>query len=83
MSKSFKSWLMGAVLIAIGVAAGMWIGATDFADAGGKTEYKFVRLLDVGSMPAITEALNLEAERGYELKEMEALDGQIYLIFAK
>lgn len=55
-------------------------------EAGAKTEYKFVRLVDEGAMPEITQALNLEAERGWELEEMVVVQGEpgaIYLVFKK
>lgn len=55
-------------------------------EAGSKIEYKFVRLVDDGAMPAITQALNLEAERGWKLDEMAVVQGEpgtIYLVFKK
>ncbi len=45
-------------------------------EAGSKAEYKFVRLVDEGAMPAITEALNREAELGWELEEMAVVPGE-------
>lgn len=55
-------------------------------EAGPSTEYKFVRLVDDGAMPVITQALNVEAERGWELEEMAVVPGEpgaIYLVFKK
>ena len=55
-------------------------------EAGSKDEYKFVRLVDDGAMPTITDALNREAERGWELEEMAVVPGNpgtIYLVFKK
>jgi len=55
-------------------------------EADSKDTYKFVRLVDDGAMPAITEALNREADRGWELEEMAVAPGKpgtIYLIFKK
>ncbi len=55
-------------------------------EAVSKTEYKFVRLVDDGAMPVITQALNVEAERGWELEEMAVIPGEpgtIYLVFKK
>ena len=55
-------------------------------EAGPKAEYKFVRLVDDGAMPVITNALNREAERGWELDEMAVVPGEpgkIYLVFRK
>lgn len=55
-------------------------------EAGSKTEYKFVRLVDDGAMPVLTQALNVEAERGWELEEMAVIPGEpgtIYLVFKK
>ena len=54
--------------------------------AGSKAEYKFVRLVDDGAMPTVTDALNSEAERGWELEEMAVAPGNpgtIYLVFKK
>ena len=55
-------------------------------EAGSKDEYKFVRLVDDGAMPTVTNALNREAERGWELEEMAVVSGDpgtIYLVFRK
>ena len=49
-------------------------------------EYKFVRLVDDGAMPSVTEALNREAERGWQLDTMEVVAGNpgaIYLVFSQ
>ena len=55
-------------------------------EAGSKNEYKFVRRVDDGAMPTITDALNREAERGWELEEMAVAPGDpgtIYSVFKK
>ena len=59
---------------------------TPLLEAGSPDEYKFVRLVDDGAMPVITEALNREAERGWALEEMAVTAGEpgtIYLVFRK
>jgi len=54
------------------------------ARASRATEYKVVVLATRGvSMPSLTESLNLEAERGYELVSASADDGALYLVFKK
>jgi hypothetical protein len=77
-------------LVVVGVlgviALGIAVAAPAFIEASPQHEYKFVRLVDEGAMPVITEALNREAERGWELKEMAVAPGEphaIYLVFWK
>jgi len=55
-------------------------------ERGPAHEYKFVRLIDSGAMPVITDALNHEAEEGWSLTTMSAVAGQpgtIYLVFER
>ncbi len=68
------------------VAVALVVIGPGFLEAGAKNEYKFVRLVDDGAMPVITQALNVEAERGWELEEMAVVPGEpgaIYLVFKK
>ncbi len=68
------------------VALALVIFGPGVLEAGAKSEYKFVRLVDDGAMPVITQALNVEAERGWELEEMAVVPGEpgaIYLVFKK
>jgi len=72
--------ILGLVVLALVVVGPVVL------EAGATTEYKFVRLVDEGAMPEITQALNTEAERGWELEEMAVVPGQpgaIYLVFKK
>jgi hypothetical protein len=80
--------LIRIVFIALLCAAALGIAtaAPELIEASPQHEYKFVRLVDEGAMPEITEALNREAERGWELKEMAVASGEpgvIYLVFWK
>ncbi len=55
-------------------------------EAGPKHEYKFVRLVDDGAMPVITDALNREVDRGWKLAEMSVVAGEpgtICFVFEK
>jgi hypothetical protein len=75
-----------AILVVGAIALGIVVTAPGVLEAGPKTEYKFVRLVDGGAMPVITDALNREAERGWELEEMAVVVGEpgtIYLVFSK
>jgi len=76
-----------AVLSVLGlVVLALVVFGPGVLEAGAKTEYKFVRLVDEGAMPEITQALNSEAERGWELEEMAVVPGEpgaIYLVFKK
>jgi hypothetical protein len=76
-----------AVVLVLGlVAVAFVVMGPGALEAGSTTEYKFVRLVDDGAMPVITEALNVEAERGWELEEMAVVPGEpgaIYLVFKK
>ena len=75
-----------ALLILGSVALAFVVFGPGLLEAGAKIEYKFVRLVDDGAMPAITQALNVEAERGWELEEMAVVPGEpgaIYLVFKK
>lgn len=74
------SVILGSVLLAL-VVFGPGV-----LEADAKTEYKFVRLVDDGAMPVITQALNVEAERGWKLEEMAVVPGEpgaINLVFKK
>ena len=76
-----------SVLLILGlVALAIVVIGPGALEAGSQTEYKFVRLVDDGAMPVITNALNVEAERGWELEEMAVVPGEpgaIYLVFKK
>ena len=71
--------MLAAVTAASFLAPGM-------IEAGADHEYKFVRLVDDGAMPVISEALNREAERGWTLTHMAAVAGDpgtILLVFER
>lgn len=76
-----------AAILLVGVIGSMFVVmGPGVLEAGAKVEYKFVRLVDDGAMPAITDALNREAERGWDLEEMAVVPGEpgtIYLVFKK
>ncbi|MCP4902015.1 MAG: hypothetical protein GY906_34045 [bacterium] len=76
-----------ATIIVIGtVAVTLSLMIPSVIAAGPKHEYKFVRVVDEGAMPTITEALNREADSGWELEEMTVVPGEpgsIYLVFSK
>ena len=76
-----------AAILLVGVIGSIFVLMGPGAlEAGAKVEYKFVRLVDDSAMPAITYALNREAERGWDLEEMAVVPGQpgtIYLVFKK
>lgn len=76
-----------AVILALGlVALAVVVMGPRALEAGSTSEYKFVRLSDDGAMPVITQALNVEAERGWELEEMAVAPGEpgaVYLVFKK
>lgn len=76
-----------AVILVLGlIALAVVVMGPRALEAGSTPEYKFVRLSDDGAMPVITQALNLEAERGWELEEMAVVPGEpgaVYLVFKK
>ncbi len=85
MSRNRSLRLASILLIgAIGVVFAL--SADGILEADSQPEYKFVRLTDDGAMPVISDALNREAERGWELEEMAVVAGEtgtIYLVFKK
>jgi len=81
-----KNATTAILLITLGVVLVVSVMAPGIIEAGAEHEYKFVRLLDEGGMPSISEALNREADAGWKLTQM-AVDGgdpgAIYLVFEK
>jgi hypothetical protein len=82
-----KNLVRIAVALVVGaIALTFVLIGPDTSEASSKAEYKFVRLADDGSMPTITQALNREADRGWDLDQMEVVPGEpgaIYLVFKK
>jgi hypothetical protein len=77
---------IAAILVVGAIALVFVLTAPGALEAGPKTEYKFVRLVDDGAMPVITDALNREANRGWELDDMAVVPGEpgkIYLVFSR
>jgi hypothetical protein len=77
---------IAAILFVGAIALTLVLMGPGVLEAGPKIEYKFVRLVDDGAMPGITDALNMEADRGWELEEMAVVPGEpgtIYLVFKK
>jgi hypothetical protein len=84
MEKS-SSRIAALLLVLVAVLA-LSIAAPRVIEAGPQHEYKFVRLVDEGAMPSITDALNREAERGWRLEQMSVIQGEpgaVYLVFAR
>lgn len=81
-----RVWRFAVMLVLGLVVLALVVFGPRALEAGSKSEYKFVRLVDDGAMPAITQALNVEAERGWELAQMSVVPGDpgaIYLVFTR
>ena len=84
MKKSYGRIVALSLLLAAALVVSF--AAPRIIEADSRHEYKFVRLVDEGSMPSITRALNREAEAGWRLEKMSVAQGEpraIYLVFAK